>query len=56
MTRADIQQAREDGEYLEAAALAAEDGEMPDCSYCRGSGLSPHSIRDVPCPYCGGMG
>jgi len=33
-----------------------EDDEQPDCAYCRGTGLSPYSIRDVPCPYCGGQG
>jgi len=33
-----------------------EDDEQPDCHYCRGTGLSPYSIRDVPCPHCGGQG
>lgn len=47
------QQLREDGEYL---AAAAEDEVEPDCAYCRGTGLSPYSIYDKPCPYCGGRG
>ena len=33
-----------------------DDDEEPCCSHCRGTGLSPYSIRDVPCPYCGGRG
>lgn len=40
--------------YLERVERRDEDDEQPDCSSCRGSGLSPYSIRDVPCPYCCG--
>lgn len=35
---------------------ADEDEQEPGCPYCRGTGLSPYSIRDVSCPYCGGQG
>jgi hypothetical protein len=38
------------------ADLEPEDDEVLDCPYCRGTGLSPYSIHDVPCRHCGGRG
>jgi hypothetical protein len=48
--------AEDDGPTLDDD-VGYDDGVEPgDCPYCRGSGLSPYSIRDVPCPHCGGQG
>lgn len=44
-------------EWISLDELSGDDEEEPECSYCRGTGMSPHSIRpDAPCPYCGGSG